>query len=78
MNQAPRDPRPDSENHTLQDLTSKHDDRWNHLAEKRAGMAKWDKFGHAMAGEEAPEGGRMTFRPPKIAINLTAPYSPVG
>ncbi|MDR3494856.1 MAG: tyrosine-type recombinase/integrase [Ancalomicrobiaceae bacterium] len=32
------------QNHALQDVSSKHYDRWNYMAEKRAGMAKWDKF----------------------------------
>ncbi|HEV2506803.1 MAG TPA: tyrosine-type recombinase/integrase [Mesorhizobium sp.] len=36
------------QNHTLQDVSSKHYDRWNYMAEKRAGMAKWDKFVRAM------------------------------
>ncbi len=36
------------QNHALQDVSSKHYDRWNYMAEKRAGMAKWDKFVRAM------------------------------
>ncbi|MNL25054.1 hypothetical protein D3C87_1465170 [compost metagenome] len=32
------------QNHALQDVSSKHYDRWNYMVERRAGMAKWDKF----------------------------------
>jgi len=32
------------QNHTLQDVSSKSYDRWNYMPEKRAGMAKWNKF----------------------------------
>jgi integrase len=32
------------QNHALQDVSSKNYDRWNYMPEKRAGMAKWDKF----------------------------------
>ncbi len=32
------------QNHTLQDVSSKSYDRWNYMPEKRAAMAKWDKF----------------------------------
>jgi len=40
------------QNHTLQDVSSKHYDRWNYMAEKRAGMAKWDKFVRAMLAKK--------------------------
>ena len=32
------------QNHTLQDVSSKSYDRWNYMPEKRAAIAKWDKF----------------------------------
>lgn len=40
------------QNHTLQDVSSKHYDRWNYMAEKRAGMAKWDKFVRALLAKK--------------------------
>ncbi|MCB1393060.1 site-specific integrase [Nitrobacter sp.] len=40
------------QNHTLQDVSSKHYDRWNYMAEKRAGMAKWDKFVRAVLAKK--------------------------
>jgi hypothetical protein len=30
----------------------KHYDRWNYMVEKRAGMAKWDKFVRAMLAKK--------------------------
>jgi integrase len=36
------------QNHALQDVSSKNYDRWNYMPEKRAGMAKWDKFVRAL------------------------------
>lgn len=39
------------QNHALQDVSSKNYDRWNYMPEKRAGMAKWDKFVRAMLGK---------------------------
>ena len=36
------------QNHTLQDVSSKSYDRWNYMPEKRAAMAKWDKFVRAL------------------------------
>jgi len=38
------------QNHALQDVSSKSYDRWNYMPEKRAGMAKWDKFVRSMLG----------------------------
>ncbi|MER8753797.1 site-specific integrase [Mesorhizobium sp. M1050] len=32
------------QNHTLQDVSSKSYDRWNYMPEKRAAMARWNKF----------------------------------
>ncbi len=40
------------QNHTLQDVSSKHYDRWHYMVEKRAGMAKWDKFVRAMLAKK--------------------------
>jgi integrase len=39
------------QNHALQDVSSKNYDRWNYMPEKRAGMAKWDKFVRATLGK---------------------------
>jgi integrase len=36
------------QNHALQDVSSKHYDRWHYMVEKRAGMAKWDRFVRAL------------------------------
>jgi integrase len=40
------------QNHTLQDVSSKSYDRWNYMPEKRAGMAKWDKFVTALLSKK--------------------------
>jgi len=40
------------QNHMLQDVSSKHYDRWNYMAEKRAGMVKWDKFVRAILAKK--------------------------
>lgn len=32
------------QNHALQDVSSKNYDRWSYLPEKRAAMAKWDRY----------------------------------
>jgi integrase len=32
------------QNHTLQDVSSKHYDRWQYMPEKREGMKKWNAF----------------------------------
>lgn len=32
------------QNHALQDVSSKNYDRWNYMPEKRAAMAKWDRY----------------------------------
>ena len=32
------------QNHALHDVSSKSYDRWNYMPEKRAAMARWDKF----------------------------------
>jgi len=36
------------QNHALQDVSSKSYDRWNYMPEKRAGMARWDRFVRAL------------------------------
>ena len=36
------------QNHALQDVSSKSYDRWNYMPEKRAGMARWDRFARAL------------------------------
>ncbi|MET4279069.1 hypothetical protein ABIB68_007271 [Bradyrhizobium sp. F1.2.2] len=36
------------QNHPLQDVSSKNYDRWHYMPERRAGMAKWDKFVRSM------------------------------
>lgn len=40
------------QNHALQDVSSKHYDRWKYKVEKRARMAKWDKFVRAMLAKK--------------------------
>jgi integrase len=45
---VPKEIRDRIQNHALQDVSSKSYDRWNYMREKRAGMAKWDKFVRAM------------------------------
>lgn len=44
------------QNHALQDVSSKNYDRWNYMPEKRAGMAKWDKFVRAMLAKKKGTG----------------------
>jgi len=41
------------QNHALQDVSSKSYDRWNYMPEKRAGMARWDKFVRALLGSKS-------------------------
>lgn len=48
---VPKEIRDRIQNHALQDVSSKNYDRWNYMPEKRAGMAKWDKFVRAMLGK---------------------------
>ncbi len=36
------------QNHALHDVSSKNYDRWNYMPEKRAGMARWDRFVRAL------------------------------
>ena len=45
---VPKEIRDRIQNHALQDVSSKHYDRWHYMPEKRAGMAKWDKFVRAL------------------------------
>ena len=49
---VPKEIRDRLQNHTLQDVSSKHYDRWNYMVEKRAGMAKWDKFVRALLAKK--------------------------
>jgi integrase len=48
----PKEIRDRLQNHTLQDVSSKSYDRWNYMPEKRAGMAKWDKFVRPMLAKK--------------------------
>ena len=41
---VPKEIRDRIQNHALHDVSSKNYDRWNYMPEKRAGMARWDKF----------------------------------
>ncbi|TIV06620.1 MAG: site-specific integrase, partial [Mesorhizobium sp.] len=45
---VPKEIRDRLQNHALQDVSSKNYDRWNYMPEKRAGMARWDKFLRAL------------------------------
>lgn len=45
---VPKEIRDRIQNHALQDVSSKSYDRWNYMPEKRAGIARWDKFVRAM------------------------------
>jgi integrase len=51
---VPKEIRDRIQNHALQDVSSKSYDRWNYMREKRAGMAKWDKFVRAMLAKKRP------------------------
>ena len=51
---VPKEIRDRIQNHALQDVSSKNYDRWNYMREKRAGMAKWDKFVRAMLDKKRP------------------------
>ncbi|SEG17125.1 tyrosine-type recombinase/integrase [Bosea lathyri] len=46
------------QNHALQDVSSKNYDRWNYMPEKRAGMAKWDKYVRALLAKKK-DGGAL-------------------
>ena len=39
--------------HSLQDVSSKNYDRWNYMAEKRAGMTTWDSFVRSLLARKA-------------------------
>jgi integrase len=49
---VPKEIRDRIQNHALQDVSSKSYDRWNYMREKRAGMAKWDKFVRAILAKK--------------------------
>ena len=51
---VPKEIRDRIQNHALQDVSSKSYDRWNYMREKRAGMAKWDRFVRAMLSKKRP------------------------
>ena len=44
----PKEIRDRLQNHTLQDVSSKHYDRWQYMPEKRKGMKKWNAFVSAL------------------------------
>ena len=39
--------------HALHDVSSKNYDRWNYMSEKRAGMARWDRFVRALLAKKS-------------------------
>lgn len=49
---VPKEIRDRLQNHALQDVSSRHYDRWNYMVEKRAGMDKWDKFVRTMLAKK--------------------------
>jgi len=49
---VPKEIRDRLQNHALQDVSSKNYDRWHYMPEKRAGIAKWDKFVRAMLAKK--------------------------
>ncbi len=49
---VPKEIRDRLQHHAKRDISSKHYDRWNYMVEKRAGMAKWDKFVRAMLAKK--------------------------
>jgi integrase len=51
---VPKEIRDRIQNHALQDVSSKSYDRWNYMREKRAGIAKWDRFVRAILGKKRP------------------------
>ncbi|WBO20919.1 tyrosine-type recombinase/integrase [Sphingomonas abietis] len=56
---VPKEIRDRIQNHALQDVSSKSYDRWNYMPEKRAGMARWDKFVRAMLAKKS---GRKSLK----------------
>lgn len=52
---VPKEIRDRIQNHALQDVSSKSYDRWNYMPEKRAGMARWDKFVRALLAKKQPQ-----------------------
>lgn len=50
---VPKEIRDRIQNHALQDVSSKSYDRWTYMPEKRAGMARWDKFVRALLARKA-------------------------
>ena len=50
---VPKEIRDRIQNHALHDVSSKNYDRWNYMPEKRAGMARWDRFVRALLARKA-------------------------
>ena len=48
------------QNHALLDVNSKSDDRSNHMPEKRAAIARWDKFVRAVLSKKAAQKSMTT------------------
>lgn len=51
---VPKEIRDRIQNHALQDVSSKSYDRWTYMPEKRAGMAKWDRFVRTLLSKKSP------------------------
>ena len=49
---VPKEIRDRLQNHALHDVSSKNYDRWNYMPEKRAGMARWDRFVRALLAKK--------------------------
>jgi integrase len=49
---VPKEIRDRLQNHALQDVSSKNYDRWSYMPEKRAGMARWDRFVRALLSKK--------------------------
>ncbi|MGJ5040907.1 tyrosine-type recombinase/integrase [Bradyrhizobium sp. HKCCYLRH1062] len=50
---VPKEIRDRIQNHAFHDVSSKSYDRWNYMPEKRAGMAKWDRFIRSLLARKA-------------------------
>jgi integrase len=60
---VPKEIRDRIQNHALQDVSSKSYDRWTYMPEKRAGMAKWDKFVRALLKKKRVRLAALTLPP---------------
>jgi len=56
---VPKEIRDRLQNHALQDVSSKNYDRWSYMPEKRAGMARWDRFVRALLKKKRANGTLM-------------------